>query len=126
MTVALQRRARGKQAYLSGSVAEDRVVAQYAVLGVPVVARRWRGAGAEVDLILRDGETLVFTEVKAARTHDQAIARLQQAQMRRIYNAAELYLANEPLGQLTEVRFDVALYDRHGTVQIVENAFGHF
>lgn len=117
---------RGKRAYLSGAVAEDRVVAAYERSGVPVIARRWRGAGAEVDLILRDGETLIFTEVKAAATHDQAIARLGRAQMRRIYHAAELYLADEPLGQLTEVRFDVALYDRHGTVQIVENAFGHF
>lgn len=121
-----QRRLRGKRACLSGDAAEQRVARDYQDRGIRVMHRRWRGCGAEIDMILRDGETVIFTEVKSAATHDAAIARLSAAQMRRIYRAAESYLENEPLGQLTDVRFDVALYDRQGRVQIMENAFGHF
>lgn len=124
--VPVKRRDRGKRAYLTGAAAEDRVVQTYESRGAQVLQRRWRGAGAEIDLIVKEGAVVVFVEVKSGPTHDAAIARLQTAQMRRIYRAAEAYLTCQPLGQLTEVRFDVALYDHAGVLQIVENAFGHF
>lgn len=123
--VALRQR-RGVRANLTGAAAEERVAQSYARRGLRIVQRRWRGAGAEIDLISREGETVVFTEVKAAKTHDAAIARLGVAQMKRIYRAAEAYLEHEPKGQLTDVRFDVALFDQRGEVRIIENAFGHF
>jgi putative endonuclease len=43
--------------------------------------------------------------------------------MARICTAASEYLAQEPLGQLTPVRFDVALVDGAGRIEILENAF---
>lgn len=124
--VPVKQRERGKRAYLTGAAAEDRVVQTYEARGARALQLRWRGGGAEIDLIVQEGAVVVFVEVKSGPTHDAAIARLQPAQMKRIYRAAEAYLAYQPLGQLTEVRFDVALYDYAGTVQIVENAFGHF
>ncbi len=33
-------------------------------MGGGVPARRWRGGGAEIDLIFRDGDICVFVEVK--------------------------------------------------------------
>jgi putative endonuclease len=47
------------------------------------------------------------------------------AQMRRIYRCAEEYLGTQPLGSLTDVRFDVALMNGRGETRIIENAFGH-
>ena len=67
---------------------------------------------------------MVFVEVKHSKTRDRAAARITQAQIRRIYASAGQYLENEPAGQLTEARFDVALVDGAGVIEIIENAFG--
>ena len=45
--------------------------------------------------------------------------------MNRIYASAEEFLGTQPLGSLTDVRFDVALVGGTGDMQIIENAFGH-
>jgi putative endonuclease len=44
--------------------------------------------------------------------------------MDRICASAAQFLEQEPAGQLTNTRFDAALVDDTGTVQIIENAFG--
>lgn len=84
---------------------------------------RWRGKGGEIDLIVRDGDALVFVEVKKSKTHDQALRRVSRRQMDRLCATASEFVANEPRGLLTEMRFDVATIDQSGTVRIVENAF---
>jgi putative endonuclease len=44
--------------------------------------------------------------------------------MDRICASAAQFLDREPAGQLTNVRFDAALVDGTGAIQIIENAFG--
>ena len=97
----------------------------YLRTGARVRSRRWRGTGGEIDLILEGDDGLIFVEVKKSRTRDRAAARLGARQMDRIYASASEYLAQEPSGQLTPARFDVALVDGLGAVEIIENAFGH-
>jgi putative endonuclease len=77
----------------------------------------------EIDLIARDGARVIFIEVKHSRTHAIAAEHLTRRQMDRIYASASEFLAGEPGGQNTEVRFDVALVDAMGRIDIVENAF---
>jgi putative endonuclease len=43
--------------------------------------------------------------------------------MARIYAAAAEFLAGEPNGALTPARFDVALVDGFGRIEVLENAF---
>ena len=116
----------GLRAYLSGDSAESGVIRAYEERNADLLEQRWRGQGGEIDLILQEGDTLVFVEVKKARSFDQAIARLRPAQMIRIHAAASEYLAFTPEGQLSNVRFDLAAVDGTGQVRIIENAFGHF
>ena len=113
----------GQTSYFVGTAAEDCVAMNYAKRGNPTLQRRWRGSAGEIDLIVRDGDDIVFVEVKKSKTFAQAAARLSRRQMDRIYGAASEYIAQEPKGQLTPVRFDVALVDQRGAVQIIENAF---
>ncbi|SDC49910.1 YraN family protein [Ruegeria marina] len=119
------RNLRGRLNQLSGDAAEGRVAQDYERRGHRVDRRRWRGKGGEIDLILRFGQEVVFVEVKQSRDFDSAAASLGARQMVRLQNAAAEFLAGEPLGQLTPVRFDVALVDSMGRLQILENAFGH-
>ena len=91
--------------------------------GYTVAERRWRGPGGEIDLILRGPEELVFVEVKHS-SRGAAALRITPRQVERIYASAGQYLENEPQGQLTPVRFDAALVDGSGAVEIIENAFG--
>lgn len=114
----------GRLAYHAGLAAEDIVAQDYARRGRPVAHRRWRGVAGEIDLIARDGACVVFIEVKKSKTFDLAAERLGRRQMDRLCNAACEFLDSEPRGSLTEMRFDLALIDGLGRMQIIENAFG--
>ncbi|MEM9967180.1 MAG: YraN family protein [Pseudomonadota bacterium] len=116
---------RGQTNALAGLSAEACVAKTYERRGCDISNRRWRGAEGEIDLVARDGPELIFVEVKKSRDFAQAAQRLSQRQMQRIYASAEEYLAGEPRGELTPARFDVALVNEKGAVEIVENAFGH-
>ncbi|ULB08781.1 YraN family protein [Cereibacter azotoformans] len=113
----------GEVSHRAGFVAEEAVARIYERADRPVTARRWRGAAGEIDLIARDGAEVIFIEVKKSKSHAAAAARLSRRQMERIYGAASEFLAGEPLGQLTASRFDVALVDGMGRIEIIENAF---
>ncbi|SMY06026.1 YraN family protein [Flavimaricola marinus] len=120
----MQAKHRGTTHHYAGLAAEDIVSRDYACRGGKVVHRRWRGSGGEIDLIARDGDQVIFIEVKKSRTFGQAAHRLSRRQMDRICSAATEFLGGEPRGQLTDIRFDLALVDGQGAVQIIENAFG--
>ena len=122
------RRRRGRASHHAGRTAEGVVARHYARSGLAVIEARWRGEAGEIDLVLRDGEGpeagLVFVEVKSAPDHAQAARSLTPRQAARILEAGAEYLGAQPEGQLTEARFDVALVDRAGRVEIIENALG--
>lgn len=109
--------------YHAGLAAEALVETDYARRGRQFARRRWRGRGGEIDLIFREGDALVFVEVKKSKTHDQALRRVSRRQMDRLCAAASEFVAHEPKGMLTDMRFDVATVDAAGTVRIIENAF---
>ena len=118
-----RRREKGRVAYLGGQAAEDQVADHYDRRGIRVGARRWRGKGGEIDLVARDGDEIVFVEVKRARHHAWAAERVNAAKIGRIMRAAGDYVArHHPEGE-PFMRFDVALVDGQGRVEVVENAF---
>lgn len=117
-------RAQRQMEYHAGLSAELRIAQDYERRGFSVARRRWRGDAGEIDLITRDADGLVFVEVKKSRSISRAAERLSMRQMSRIFASASQFLAGEPDGQLTNVRFDVALVDHAGAFEIIENAFG--
>lgn len=119
-----QRVRRGRVASVAGLLAEDAVAACYLSQGCQVLARRWRGQAGEIDLICRQGDTVIFVEVKAGPDHARAAARLNRSQMNRICRAAGEFCDCLPTGSLTEMRFDAALVDGAGRVDLIPNAFG--
>lgn len=113
----------GSTSYHAGLCAEDSVSLAYSRSGHSIVARRWRGSAGEIDLIARNGDQLVFIEVKKSRSHAAAAERLTSHQIRRICQTAAEFLGGEPAGQDTNARFDVVLVDAIGQIEILENAF---
>jgi putative endonuclease len=117
------RSARGLTNYLAGHAAEGSVARHYEDRGVVICARNWRGITGEIDLIGRQGDQVIFVEVKQSRSHDLAASHISQAQIGRIFATVDEFLAGEPKGLLTDVRIDLALVDGQGRIDVIENAF---
>ena len=94
---------------LRGRAAEDLAAAHLAGQGLHILARNYRVAGGEIDLIARHGAELVFVEVRSRRSaaFGSAAESVTPAKRRRLLLAAQHYLAT--LGQRTPppCRFDV-------------------
>jgi putative endonuclease len=52
----------------TGQVGEDAAVERLVADGWQIVARNWRTRRGEIDIVAREGEWLVFVEVRARRT----------------------------------------------------------
>lgn len=92
-----------------------------------ILARNWRDRGGELDIVARDGGTLVFVEVKT-RTSDSFALPVESVgydKQRRLRRLADRYIARNAVADC-EVRFDVvSVLDRGAKPEIehLENAF---
>jgi putative endonuclease len=71
--------------------------------GYTIIARRWRCAAGEIDLIARAGATLAFVEVRTRRgaARGAAVESITPAKAARLARLAESYLQEHPeLAQL--------------------------
>jgi putative endonuclease len=103
-------------AQATGSEAEERAARFLAGQGLAIVARNYRTRLGEIDLIARDGATLVFVEVRlrASQAFGGAAGSIGPRKQRRIAAAARQYLAR--LAHEPACRFDVVtLEDRAPT-----------
>ena len=91
--------------------------------GLTVIARNHRCRGGEIDLICRDGKTLVFVEVRLRRSggFGGAAASITPAKQRRIVLAARHYLATTGKHGL-DGRFDCVLLDGEN-IEWIRDAF---
>jgi putative endonuclease len=110
-----------------GKSGEDLAVAELERLGYAIVARRYRTACGEIDIVASDGATLVFVEVKARATAEfgtaaEAVTRRKQL---RLVRMARDYLTRAAIRD-RPCRFDVVAIDEVETSPIVavyRNAF---
>lgn len=96
-------------AFRTGLSAESRAAAFLIAKGFRILARRWKSPAGEIDLVARRRRLLVFVEVKARNTLDEAAESLQRRQQRRIAAAAEAWLAAHPDASIQDMRFDAIL-----------------
>ena len=91
--------------------------------GMTCVERRFRAKCGEIDLIMRDGGTLVFVEVKTRKTGAPGfgIAAVDGRKQQRIARGAMTYLMSRRLVG-APVRFDVVEVCR-GEITHIPNAF---
>ncbi|MGN6217601.1 MAG: YraN family protein [Solirubrobacterales bacterium] len=125
MTVARRR---------TGQIAEDFVAEKLAAAGWEILARNARSRYGELDIVARDGRTLVFVEVKAARAGtsfgpERPILSIDPRKQRRIRRLATAWMSERRgLPPYDEIRFDAVgvtlnRSDRPVAVDYVKGAF---
>lgn len=112
---------KGTSAFFRGLAAEGSVTRIYQARGYQLEQQRWRTSRCEIDLIFRQNNLIVFVEVKASAKASFVAERYSNAQMMRQVEAAQEYLGKDEAYALLDVRFDLALVDRVGAVDILEN-----
>lgn len=108
---------------LLGRDAESRAAAFLQAQGLKLQARNWRCRFGEIDLVMQDGPTLVFVEVRLRSRSDfgGAPASVTPTKQRRLLAAARQYLAT--LRTLPPCRFDVVALSGSGAPEWIRNAF---
>ena len=109
-------------AYQSGFIYELRAAQYVRAQGYKVLERRFRAADGEIDLIARDGDEIVFIEVKARPGNrlGGGAAAVDFDKMRRVHDAAAVYLSRR--APEAACRFDILEFTRAG-VRHMKNAF---
>ena len=96
-------------AFHLGISAESRAAAFLIAKGFRILARRWRSPVGEIDIVARRRHLLVFVEVNARATLEDAAESVNQRQRRRIAAAAEVWLAANQDTSIGDCRFDAIL-----------------
>ncbi len=110
-----------------GKFGENRAVAELERLGYAILARRYRTRHGEIDIVARDGPTVVFVEVKARVTAEfgTAAEAITPRKRSRLVSMAVDYLARHRLTD-QPCRFDVVAIDNVGSderVTVYRSAF---
>ena len=105
----------------------ERVACRYLVSqGLVLLDRNWRSRAGELDVVARDGEDVVFVEVKTRRSlrYGPPAEALGPAKVRRLRMLACLWLAASGV-RYQSIRFDVVsvLVGRSIAVQHLRGAF---
>jgi len=106
----------------TGRAAEDRALKELGAAGLRLVARNFRCRLGEIDLVMREGDTLVFVEVRqrqSARFGD-ASESVTVAKQRKLLAAAALFVAWHPALRDLRMRFDLFALDgnAHGSTTV--------
>jgi putative endonuclease len=111
-----------------GAQGEDLAVRFLKKKGFKIIERNFHCPAGEIDLIAREGDTLVFVEIKARSSSDfglpqDAVDRFKQ---QKIIQAARTYLAQHRLGEEIPARFDVVaihLLPAGPSIELIKDAF---
>jgi len=108
---------------LLGQSAEADAESFLAAQGLTLVVRNWRCRFGEIDLIMQDGATRVFVEVRLRNRSDfgGAAASVTPAKQKKLLAAARLYLTT--LKTLPPCRFDVVALSGNTPPDWIKNAF---
>jgi putative endonuclease len=125
MTVARRR---------TGQIAEDLVAARLAAADWEIVARNTRTRYGELDIVARDGDVLVFVEVKGARADteygpERPICSIDFRKQRRVRRLATAWMSEQrDQPPYDDIRFDAVgvTLDREGNPLDIEHVKGAF
>jgi putative endonuclease len=111
---------------LRGKGAEDQAYAYLIQQGLQPVCRNYLCRQGELDLVMRDGQTLVIVEVRyrKSNTYGSASESITPSKQSKIIAATQHYLSNA--GTDCAMRFDVIALSGDGKIDWTKNAFSNF
>ncbi|MDX1491215.1 MAG: YraN family protein [Pseudohongiellaceae bacterium] len=89
---------------------QEQLAEQYLLnKGLSLLERNYLCKAGEIDLVMRDGENLVFVEVRYRKSpaHGSAIESITPNKKRKLIHAAQHYLLKHPKQRRFNCRFDV-------------------
>ena len=97
----------------AGDSFEQRACAELERAGLKLLVRNYCTRHGELDLVMRDGDTVVFVEVRYRKSasHGDAAASVTASKRARLILAAQHWLAAHPQHARRTCRFDVVSYD---------------
>jgi putative endonuclease len=97
----------------AGAAFEARACGELERAGLKLLARNYTTRWGELDLVMRDGDVIVFVEVRhrVRAGHGDAIASITTTKQTRLIQTAELWLAAHAQHARRACRFDVVSYD---------------
>lgn len=114
---------------LSGDEAEELAFRKLERAGLEPVTRNFHCRHGEIDLVMLDGECLVFVEVRyrGSGSRVDAISTVDARKQRKFARTAAIYLARHPHYRHHSCRFDVLGVDRlpngKATIRWIRDAF---
>ena len=110
-----------------GSRYEDQAASFFICLGYEILEQNYRQKTGEIDLIAKDGKTIVFTEVKYRKNLRKGYPEeaVNYNKQKRIMRTAEWYLKEHRIPFDHPCRFDV-INILDGELKHFINAFGGF
>lgn len=93
--------------------------------GYTILERNYRNPHGEIDIIARDGDVIVFCEIKyrTGNRYGTPLEAVDIRKQRRISKVALYYTAGSRAPQNVFYRFDVIGIDGEGRIEHIENAF---
>ncbi len=107
-----------------GGAAERRALEHLSAHGLRLLERNYYGRRGEIDLVMEDGDTIVFVEVRYRRhAHfGGALASIDERKRRRIVVTARDFLARRQMGD-RGARFDVVSVAGSDRIDWIAGAF---
>jgi len=98
-----------RSTWLRGRFGESLAVGWLRLKGYRILARDWRSAVGEVDIVAKRGRMLAMVEVKARPSLAEAAGDVRPRQRQRIARAAEAFRQRRPALAGCTIRFDAVL-----------------
>ena len=110
-----------------GAVGEDLACRHLRQRGLKILERNYRCRVGELDVVARDGDTVVFVEVKerGRASHGGAVEAVTLPKRRRVIKAAQRWAASHGASE-SLVRFDVVAIDWQDGKPVVRHEQGAF
>ncbi|MEM7273060.1 MAG: YraN family protein [Actinomycetota bacterium] len=107
-----------------GQRGETAAAGWYRSAGYRQLARNWRCRDGELDLVVTDGQTVIFVEVKTRSSgrYGSGFDAVDHRKRRKVRTVAARWLAASDR-HWAEIRFDVADVDGRGHVLVREGCF---
>lgn len=109
--------------YTKGRLAERQCAEALTSRNWTILAERLQTPVGEIDLLARDGDTLVAVEVKARKSVEEGLLSISPRQQRRIMHALLWFVGENPEYETLDLRLDCMIAVNGQPPYHVENAW---